>query len=124
MTQVINNTDKPIVYSCSGCSNVAQLANDVAIKLNTMGIAEMSCISGVGGNVRPLVKLAKSGRPIIAIDGCPLSCVAACLSQHDVKATHHLELTKAMNLQKRPNQLCTDIDLNQALTLIISTISS
>jgi|TARA_R110001583_G_scaffold22116_4_gene83195 uncharacterized metal-binding protein len=118
------NTDKPLVYSCSGCSNVAQLANDLAIKLNSMGIAEMSCISGVGGNIRPLVKLAKSGRPIIALDGCPLSCVAACLAQHDVKATHHLELTRAMNLQKRPNERCTNIDLNKALTMIISTINT
>ncbi|KVX03757.1 zinc-binding protein [Shewanella frigidimarina] len=120
----IINTDKPLVYSCSGCSNVAQLANDLAIKLNSMGIAEMSCISGVGGNIRPLVKLAKSGRPIIALDGCPLSCVAACLAQHGIKATHHLELTRAMNLQKRPNEQCTNIDLNKALTMIISTINT
>ncbi len=37
-------TDLPLVYSCSGCSNVAQLANDIAVKLNSDGIAEMSCI--------------------------------------------------------------------------------
>ena len=101
MNQIINDGDLPLVYSCSGCSNVAQLANDLAIELTVLGIAEMSCISGVGGHVRPLVKLAKSGRPIIAIDGCPLSCVASCLNQHNIKATHHFELTNTMNLQKR-----------------------
>lgn len=122
MTTTIN-TDIPLVYSCSGCSNVAQLANDLAIKLNSMGIAEMSCISGVGGNVRSLVKLAKSGRPIIALDGCPLSCVAACLNQHGVKATHHFELTKVMTLQKRSNERCSGTDLNKALTMTILAIS-
>lgn len=40
--------NKPLVYSCSGCSNIAQLANDVAIKMDREGIAEMSCIAGVG----------------------------------------------------------------------------
>lgn len=64
----------PIVYSCSGCSNVAQLANHVAVRLDRSGDAEMSCIAGVGGDVPSLLKLAHSGRPIIAIDGCPLVC--------------------------------------------------
>jgi len=35
-------------------------------------MAEMSCIAGVGGDVPQLLKLAHSGRPIIALDGCPL----------------------------------------------------
>ena len=38
----------------------------------------MSCIAGVGGNVKKLVKTAQSGRKIIAIDGCPLACAKAC----------------------------------------------
>ncbi|WP_317850995.1 MULTISPECIES: putative zinc-binding protein, partial [unclassified Pseudomonas] len=41
----------PLVYSCSGCSNVAQLANTVALRLDRAGLAEMSCIVGVGGHV-------------------------------------------------------------------------
>ena len=42
-------TSKPhtLVYSCSGCSDVAQLANDVALRLDHSGAAEMSCIAGV-----------------------------------------------------------------------------
>jgi uncharacterized metal-binding protein len=62
------------VYSCSGCSNVAQLANTVAVRLDRAGLAEMSCIVGVGGGVQPLLRKAGSGRPIIVIDGCPLAC--------------------------------------------------
>ena len=41
----------PIVYSCSGCSSAAQLANHVALRLDRCGAAEMSCIAGVGGDV-------------------------------------------------------------------------
>ncbi len=81
-----NKYDKlPIVYSCSGCSSAAQMANTLALALDKKGLAEMSCIAGVGGDVKPLVVKAKSGRPIIAIDGCPLKCVEHCLARHGIQ---------------------------------------
>jgi len=76
--------EKPIVYSCSGCSSAAQMANHIAVQLDRRGIAEMSCIAGVGGNVKKLVRTAQSGRKIIVIDGCPLACSKACLNNHDI----------------------------------------
>ncbi len=94
--------EKPIIYSCSGCSNVAQLANDIAVKINYDGIAEMSCIAGVGGKVKPLVKKALSGRPVIVIDGCPLKCAKACLNNIGVEPDKHITLTD-YNLNKRFN---------------------
>ncbi len=81
----------PLVYSCSGCSSAAQMANHLAIALDRRGVAEMSCIAGVGGDVPKLVRIAKSGRPIIAIDGCALACVRQCLARHGVApAQYHL----------------------------------
>ena len=84
----------PLVYSCSGCSSAAQLANAVALKLDREGSAEMSCIAGVGGGVAPLVKLAQSGRTILAIDGCPLACARECLARQGVTPDHHLLLNE------------------------------
>ncbi len=83
------STDFPLVYSCSGCSSAAQMANEVARQLDRREVAEWSCIAGVGGDVPSLVKRALSGRPIIAIDGCPLQCVKACLARHHVQPTKH-----------------------------------
>ena len=100
----------PLVYSCSGCSSAAQLANHVALQLDRRGSAEMSCIAGVGGHVPKLVKLAKSGRPIIALDGCPLNCVASSLSQHDIEADRHYQLHEH-GVKKRAHQ---DFDIEQA----------
>ena len=81
----------PLVYSCSGCSSAAQMANYLAIGLDRRGMAEMSCIAGVGGDVPKLVRVAKSGRPIIGIDGCALACVRNCLARHGVEpAEYHL----------------------------------
>lgn len=84
----------PLVYSCSGCSSVAQLANDCALRLDREQKAQMSCISGVGGGVASLVKLAQSGRPVLALDGCALACVKACLQQAGVVPDVHLVLNQ------------------------------
>jgi uncharacterized metal-binding protein len=83
----------PLVYACSGCSGAAQLANALAVRLDRGGDAEMSCIAGVGGDVPSLVKVARSGRPIVAIDGCPLDCVARVLARHAVQPTVHHRLS-------------------------------
>lgn len=85
---------KPIIYSCSGCSSAAQMANYIAVKIDRKEIAEMSCIVGVGGNVKKLVKTAKSGRKIVVIDGCPLACSKACLSNHSITPDLHIELSQ------------------------------
>lgn len=95
-------TNLPLIYSCSGCSNVAQLANDIAVKVNSEGIAEMSCIAGIGGNVKPLVKKAKEGRQIIVIDGCALQCAKACLKNIDIEPKEHIILTD-YNFKKENN---------------------
>ena len=79
----------PLVYSCSGCSSAAQLANHVAVRLDREQLAEMSCIAGVGGDVESLVKTAAAGRPIVALDGCPLQCVKHCLERHGNAPTLH-----------------------------------
>jgi len=83
----------PLVYSCSGCSSAAQMANYVALCLDRTGEAEMSCIAAVGGDAPSLVKLATSGRPVIAIDGCPLRCVRNCLARHGVEPRMDVVLT-------------------------------
>ncbi len=97
------NSEKPLVYSCSGCSSAAQMANYIALQLDRNGVAEMSCIVGVGGNVKKLVHQAFSGRKLITIDGCPLACSKACLGNHSLKSDLHFELT-GMGVKKRNHE--------------------
>ncbi|QLC35081.1 putative zinc-binding protein (plasmid) [Halarchaeum sp. CBA1220] len=102
--------DLPLVYSCSGCSSAAQMANDLAIRLDRERHAEMSCIAGVGGGVGPLVDTATSGRPMLVIDGCPLECARKSLENHDVTPDRHVNLAK----QGVPKEYHTDYDDDQA----------
>lgn len=104
----------PLVYSCSGCSSAAQLANHVALRLDHKGVAEMSCIAGVGGDVPHLLKTALSGRPIIALDGCPLVCVKSTLARHGVVPDRHYQLQQ-YGVKRRKHE---DFDAEQAVTLL------
>ncbi|MBS0469163.1 MAG: putative zinc-binding protein [Proteobacteria bacterium] len=105
---------QPLVYSCSGCSSAAQLANHVAVQMDRRGLAEMSCIAGVGGDVPKLVKLARSGRPIVALDGCPLVCVKSSLARHGIAPARHYQLHE-YGVKKRNHQ---DFDPEQAAAVL------
>lgn len=112
-----NRSHLPLVYSCSGCSSAAQMANHLAVRLDREGVAEMSCIAGVGGNVRSLVRKARdaadSGRPIVAIDGCVLACAKSSLAERGVVPTEHIQLGEA-GVRK---QYVADFDPRQAATM-------
>lgn len=86
----------PLVYSCSGCSDAAQLANHLAVRLDRAGLAEMSCIAGVGAGVASLVRKAReaatAGRAIVALDGCVLACSRACLAAQQLQPSRHIRL--------------------------------
>ena len=113
------NAPQPLVYSCSGCSSAAQLANHVALKLDRRGVAEMSCIAGVGGDVPKLVRLAQSGRPIVALDGCPLVCVKSTLARHGIAPDRHYQLQQ-YGVKKRAHE---DFDPVQA-TLVLEQVEA
>ena len=115
------HSELPLIYSCSGCSNIAQLANRVAIELDRDHVAEMGCIAGVGGGVEPLVRKAKSGRAIIALDGCPLHCVKNCLSQQGIESTHHYTLTDH-GIKKKFHMEFIPTDVSRIKTMVIDDI--
>lgn len=123
----MSSNQLPIVYSCSGCSNVAQLANTLALRLDRSGAAEMSCIAGVGGKVPKMVRTARSGRRIVAIDGCKMHCSLACLDNIDVEPDLHLTLSD-FGLRKRYGEDCNleqadslEAEIKQKLELLQNT---
>lgn len=82
---------KPIVFACSGCSNAGQLANQVALELDRRGIAEMSCLAGVGAAKRSFLQQL-AGREVWVIDGCPIACSLGVFGQVDEHVDVHIRL--------------------------------
>jgi uncharacterized metal-binding protein len=108
----------PLVYSCSGCSSAAQMANHLALELDRSGEAEMSCIAGVGGGVTGLTRLAQSGRPIVALDGCELHCSVACLARAGVQPDLHLVL-REHGVAKRRHRAFDPAQAGQVLEEVV-----
>lgn len=91
---VFSAKPKTVIYACSGCSDAGELADRIARRLAREGAAEMSCLAGIGGRVKPLVNKAASAERILAIDGCPLNCTRHTLELAGFKDFDHLELHK------------------------------
>lgn len=119
----MSRAQPPLIYSCSGCSNVAQLANTLAVRLDRAGLAEMSCIAGVGGDVKTLVKKAQSARPMLVIDGCNLHCAKACLARHHVQADVHITLSD-FGLRKRYGEDCSPAEADALFAELSAIIAS
>lgn len=114
---IVPRKQRPIIYACSGCSDVAQLANDAAVMLDHAGDFEMSCISGVGGRVQPLLAIARSGRPTTVIDGCPLHCARTCLENAGVTPDDHVRLYE-MGFKKHYGKSYGDEAVSEVCELI------
>jgi len=94
------------------------MANHLAIRLDRDNLAEMSCIAGVGGGVPGLVKTARSGRRILALDGCVLACARACLAREGITPDEHVVLGDH-GVKKRKH---ADFDAQQAEGLYQSQV--
>jgi uncharacterized metal-binding protein len=82
----------PTVYACSGCSDAGELADRIARRLDDELMAEMSCLAGIGGRVKPLMRVAEKAERILVIDGCPLNCARHTLRQAGFTKLEHLQL--------------------------------
>jgi len=106
--------DKPIVYACHGCCNLAQMAHNVSLNLDDDGIAEMSCVTGIVAKVTPIMDLAYSGRPIIVIDGCSLSCTKLCLAMADLQPDFYYKIS---DLEFERRSECDDSLLENSIAI-------
>jgi len=84
---------KPLVFACSGCSHLATMANDIALTLDSDGIAEMSCISWLMAATQQQVQTKAQGRPVILIEGCEESCSSRCLKQAGVNIAAYFNIS-------------------------------
>ncbi len=83
----------PLVFACSGCSHLATMANDIALTLDSDGIAEMSCVSWLMAASEEKIKAKSFGRKVILIEGCGDSCSRDCLTKAGVNVDAHFNIS-------------------------------
>ena len=99
------------------------MANHLALELDRSGLAEMSCIAGVGGDVQALLRVARSGRPIIVLDGCPLVCAKSCLARHGIEPRIHHTLSD-YGVKKRQHENFEIAAAREVLTRIRASLDA
>lgn len=83
--------DVPLVFACSGCSEVGQIANQLALELDRRGVAEMSCLAGLGAK-KPQFLRKLANRRVWIIDGCPIECSLGVFQQIQEQVHIHIRL--------------------------------
>ncbi|HEY6871274.1 MAG TPA: putative zinc-binding protein [Geobacteraceae bacterium] len=65
-----------IVYACSGCADVGEVADQVSRRLRKDGFAtaKASCIVGLGAGITSFIEAAKAADRVITVDGCEIVC--------------------------------------------------
>ena len=82
-----------LIFACSGAADVGAVADQAARRMTKEGAGSMFCLAGIGGRVAPVMEKTKSASTILAIDGCPLDCVAETLRQAGVEDFAQLRVT-------------------------------
>jgi uncharacterized metal-binding protein len=85
---------KVLVYACSGASNLGQLANEIALRLDRLGLAELVCATEVGALDGEGRAPGSSSRPVLAISGCTTGCCAAMLNRHGIEVSRSVILAE------------------------------
>jgi len=107
MSDVSKKPGSRVVLSCSGASNMGQIANAMAVRLQQSGIAEMICMTAVGAGQTSHTKNVKKADEVIMINGCKKACGTRILDSLELPNSRHYivqdllpELEKDKNYEK------------------------
>jgi len=90
MSECCGSGKTRLVYACSGCADVGEIADRVARKLSKDGFGNMTCLAGIGAQLSGFIESAKGADENITIDGCPVACARKNLERIGVKPKSYI----------------------------------
>ncbi len=111
-----------LLFTCSGASNVGQIANQAAVKLAQSGAGRMFCLAGIGGHVSGIVESTKAGKMIVGIDGCPVACAKKTLEHAEFKVDEYVQVTD-LGIEKRHNFTFPSSDIEKVTDYLKTRIA-
>lgn len=107
---------------CFGGSSTGQITGFVARELNKNLGAGIMCLSGFAPNLKPIMDKLDAQDVIIAIDGCPASCVKKTLEMIGVTPNKYYDLVKDFGIAKEPKIDFSDENMNKVVDKIVNDI--
>jgi uncharacterized metal-binding protein len=83
-----------MLLSCSGASNLGQLANQAVVELTCEGFGKMFCLAGIGAQIGSYVQSVKDKEEMVVIDGCEKACGLKILSKNGIEPENHVIVSK------------------------------
>jgi uncharacterized metal-binding protein len=111
-----------LIFSCSGSSNVGQIANGASIKLTQAGIGKFFCLAGIGGHVSGMIESTKAGKMLIAIDGCPVGCAKKTLEHTGFNIDEYVQVTE-LGIEKNHEFSLASSDVGKVVNHMVSLVS-
>jgi len=84
---------KTLIFACSGGSNVGQLSNEAAKRLDTEGMGSFFCLAGIGGDIGGIVNQTRDADVRVVIDGCSVGCAKAAFEKLDIPISSYVVIT-------------------------------
>ena len=81
-----------LIFSCSGAADVGELADKAARELTREGIGKMFCLTGIGGNIGPIVEKTRTADSRLVIDGCSVACAKKLMDNAGITDYAYLQI--------------------------------
>lgn len=84
---------KRVVLACSGASNLGQVSNGLATRLQVTGKATMSCLTGVAADLPNYIKEARQSDELIVLDGCSVACARKVIEAKGINDYRYFDIS-------------------------------
>ena len=81
------------ILACSGGSNVGQITNEVAKRLDIEKQGKFFCLAGVGAHVSGMVASVEGSDKVLVVDGCPVACAKLAMDAAGLSGYEYVVVT-------------------------------
>ncbi len=103
-----------LALACSGASNVGQIANEAAKRLDVEGRAKFFCLAGVGAGLSGFVVSARDADRLLVLDGCRVGCAKKCVEKAGINKFDHVIVTD-LGVEKTHNFDLSAADIDKVI---------
>jgi len=108
------------ILACSGGSNVGQITNEVAKRLDVAGVGKFFCLAGVGGHVSGMVASVEGSDTALVIDGCPVACAKKTMEAANLDSYRYVVVTD-LGIEKVHNFELSEEDVEQVMSVCLAS---
>ncbi|MFQ3549053.1 MAG: putative zinc-binding protein [Armatimonadota bacterium] len=106
-----SNSKTVVFLACSGGSNVGQITNEVAKKMDVEGKGKFFCLAGVGGHISGMIASVNGADDVVVLDGCTVACAKKIMENADINDYHYIVVTN-LGIEKAHDFNISDCELN------------